>query len=149
MDVFFLLYLFFVLVPISTIIHETGHVIGAKLVKADHILLVLGKGDRDYTISMKRFQIIIRNVLIYSGLTQSERLKPYSRREIAFITFCGPFSNIVLFLFFLYLYSIYNSDYLLVSMLFNGWIGFVNAIPFKVKNKMSDGYIILQQLFKK
>ncbi|SHF58106.1 hypothetical protein [Ornithinibacillus halophilus] len=149
MDVLFWLYLLFVAIPLCTLIHESGHMLAARILKADHITLVIGRGSDKYKFSISKLQVVIRSLFLITGVTESSREKPYKRLEIIFITLCGPISNLFFFLLFLYLYMIFHNDYVFVLMLLNAWIGIVNITPFKVKGKLSDGYVIFQQIFKK
>nr|WP_170840650.1 site-2 protease family protein [Oceanobacillus limi] len=144
-----LLYLFLIVAPLCTFIHEVGHLIGARMLKADQISMSIGSGKSLYTFKTKRIRISVQPSLLLSGATSSERLRPYSSLEIAFITLCGPLCNILFCILFMILHTFYMNDYLFLFMFLNGWIAIFNIIPFKVKDKQSDGYIIIKQIFEK
>ncbi|MUK87224.1 hypothetical protein GMD78_02260 [Ornithinibacillus sp. L9] len=149
MDIYLLLYLFLIAAPFSTIIHELGHLVGATIVKADQITLSIGTGKNAYTFSKDNIRISFQPSFLLTGLTKSERSKPYNSLEVAFITFCGPLFNILSFILFTGLHNfVHENSYFFLLMLLNGWIATVNMVPFKVNNKESDGYIIFKQLFK-
>ncbi|HEX6594359.1 MAG TPA: site-2 protease family protein [Bacillota bacterium] len=131
----------------STFIHECGHAFGAKLVQADQIKLTIGYGKEKCSIRLKNMFIILRTNIFFGGLTESERNKPYKPWEIACITVCGPLMNSLFTLIFYMIYTKYASEYILVFSLLNGWMAFANLVPYKIKNKMSDGYIFLNVLF--
>ncbi|MFD2045910.1 hypothetical protein ACFSTA_13030 [Ornithinibacillus salinisoli] len=149
MDIYILLYLFLIAGPLSTLIHEAGHLVGASLLKADQITLSFGSGRKMYSINMNKVHIFFQPSLFISGATMSERNRPYNSVEVAFISLCGPLCNILFFTIFTVLYQYFTNDYLFLLIFLNGWFAIINIIPFKVKEKESDGYIVMKQLFKK
>ena len=145
----FLLFLFFVVAPIGTIIHESGHVIGAKIVKADNINLSIGLGRKIGTLSFGNFQITVNMLFFLGGYVQSHREPSYRSLEIICITAFGSINNALFALLFYLLYGIYYNHYIYLLFLFNLWLAFVNIIPFKISGKESDGYAILKTLIRR
>ncbi|WP_373892688.1 site-2 protease family protein [Virgibacillus natechei] len=149
MDIYVLLYLVFIVAPLSSLLHETGHAAAARTVGADQITLSIGLGKRIKTIIFDNVQITFHAIFFLGGLAKSERLIPYKPWEIIWITLVGPLTNAFFALLFYILYGIYPNEYLQLLFLFNVWIAFINSIPFKIKERRSDGYLILQTIFSK
>ncbi|UJL44757.1 site-2 protease family protein [Virgibacillus sp. NKC19-16] len=149
MDIYLLLYLVFIVAPLSSLLHEAGHAAAARTVGADQITLSIGLGKRINTVIFAKVQIIFHAIFFLGGLAKSERAVPYKSWEIVWITIVGPITNALFALLFYILYVMYPNDYLQLLFLFNIWLAFVNSIPFKIKERRSDGYLILQTISKK
>lgn len=149
MDVYLLLFLFFIVAPIGTFIHETGHAFGAKMVKADQMLVTIGQGKRIATFNWSNICIHLHLLYFMGGSNASNCQIPYKVKDIIWITICGPLNNIVFALGFYLLYIIMPSPYMYILFLFNVWIAFINIIPFKIKQKQSDGYIIFKAIIRR
>lgn len=143
MNIYFLLYLLLVVAPIGTLIHETGHLIGARMMKADHISLSIGSGKKIGTLSFKKIQINIYMYFFLGGYVHNKRRKPYTLLEMLCIIGLGPINNGIFAAFFYMVSSMYFNPYIHILFLFNLWLALVNIIPLKIKDKQSDGYMIL------
>ena len=148
MNIYLLLFLLFIVAPIGTLIHEGGHLIGAKLMKADYLHVTIGYGKKLFTFKCKNIQIIICCFFFIGGHVKNERYVPYRTIEMISIIVFGPLLNGVFAVFFYMLYDLFPNEYLFLLFLFNGWLALINLIPFKVKDKQSDGYMILKLLRK-
>ncbi|SDQ53136.1 hypothetical protein SAMN05216232_1940 [Virgibacillus subterraneus] len=149
MNISLLLYLLFVVAPIGTVLHEAGHVIGAKSLKADRMRLTIGSGKIVSSFFISKVQVTIRVIFFLGGLASSERKRIYKPHELIWIALCGPLTNgLTAFLLYL-LNTAYPSNYLLLLLLFNLWIGLINLVPFRFKDKQSDGYTIVKVLTQK
>src|SRR5690625_396800 len=127
MNVFnFVLFLLLLVAPIGTIIHEGGHAIGAKLVKADNINLSIGLGKKIGSISLRNFQITIHLFFFLGGFVQSSRKPAYHPLEIVCITAFGSISNGFFAILFYFLHGIYYNQYIQLLFLFNLWLALVN-----------------------
>lgn len=126
--------------PIGAFIHEVGHLIGALLVKADRVELLLGIGKKIGSLNYGSLVIHIHAVLFLGGLAKSSRNTPFNKKELCFITFCGPLFNLLV------AYAVtmipLNNKYIFLFIIYNIWIGVINLVPFKVNGKQSDGYTI-------
>lgn len=149
MDIYLLLYLVFIVAPLSSLLHEAGHAAAARTVGADQITLSIGLGKRINTVIFDNVQITFHAIFFLGGLAKSERVIPYKSCEIAWITMGGPITNAFFALLFYILYAMYPNEYLELLFLFNIWLAFINSIPFKIKERRSDGYLILQTILKK
>jgi len=141
-----LLYLVLIVAPISTFLHELGHALGAKFVKADQITLLIGAGKPLKTITVRKIEFVIHNLFFIGGLTKSERKYPYKKIEMIWITALGPMMNAFIALLSYLLYLFYPNIFLYLLFMFNSWLALVNIIPFKIKGNQTDGYTILQLL---
>ncbi|MBY7143452.1 M50 family metallopeptidase [Virgibacillus sp. NKC19-3] len=149
MDIYVLLYLVFIVAPLSSLLHEAGHAAAARTVGADQITLSIGLGKRINTVIFANVHITFHAIFFLGGLAKSERVIPYKSWEIIWITIVGPCTNAFFAFLFYILYGMYPNDYLQLLFLFNMWLAFVNIIPFKIKEKCSDGYLILQTISRK
>lgn len=148
MNIYLLLFLLFIVAPIGTIIHESGHLIGAKLMRADYMILSIGYGKRLFIFKWNNIQIKIRSFFFIGGHVRNERDIPYRTSEMIWIIGFGPLLNGIFAVFFYLLYHLIPSDFLYLLFLFNLWLALINVIPFKMKEKQSDGYMILNLLRK-
>ncbi|WP_099158414.1 site-2 protease family protein [Virgibacillus ndiopensis] len=145
MDIYLIACLILFIAPISTIFHELGHIVGAKLVKAESVTLSIGTGNEVYNFNHKRIQIRLHALYFLGGVAYSERNIPYKSGEIIWITLCGPIFNGVVAILVSVLFDLTNGFSQLL-VLFNSWLAIVNIIPFKIKEKQSDGYTIIQTI---
>src|SRR5690625_6135794 len=140
MNIYLLLFLLFIAAPIGTLIHEGGHLIGAKLMKADYLHLTIGYGKKLFTFICQNIQIIICRFFFIGGYVKNERYLPYRTIEMICIIVFGPLLNVVFAVFFYMLYNLFPNEYIFLLLLFNLWLALINLILFKVKDKQSDGY---------
>lgn len=147
MVILYFLLLLFVVAPTGTIIHEGGHFLGAKLVGADYVTCVIGRGNTIFSFTKKNTSITFGLFFFITGSTESFRRKPYTNEEKAFITMCGPLNNLLFIIVFWFIFLMYSSEIMLLFVLYNGWMGIVNLIPFRIKDRKSDGYILWKMLF--
>ncbi|WP_222599361.1 site-2 protease family protein [Aquibacillus kalidii] len=132
--------------PLGTIIHETGHLLGALLGKADKAYLRIGIGQRVSKFEMKKVTIEFNRLFFIGGLTSSEKENSsFTKKEGAFIILCGPLANLIVATIIQSI-SIENL-YLSLFMMFNYWLAFINIIPFKTRNRQSDGYQFIKLVF--
>lgn len=149
MDIYLLLYLILIVAPLSIVLHEMGHAFAARIVNADLITVTIGKGKRFKRIGLKRTQIIVYSNFLLGGVAESIRNKPYNSFEVIWITIFGPIlSGIIAFLFYI-LNEMYPNNYLQLFFWFNIWLAVVNIIPFKIKGKQTDGYMIIKVITQK
>ncbi|WP_010530861.1 site-2 protease family protein [Lentibacillus jeotgali] len=149
MDIYIFLYLIFVVAPAGTAIHELGHMLGAKSVGADKISLTIGAGSIVYRTIWNKMHIAIRLFFFIGGMAYSERQAPYQPAERIRIAVFGPFSSLLAAGICAIIYYVYPGSYLLLMLLFNLWIAFINIIPFRFKGKESDGYTVFEAIRRK
>lgn len=153
MNLIIMLLFVFLVVPGSLIVHELGHLVGAKLKKATTIRLVIGSGLPMFQFTLFNVEVVVNFMLIFGSYTSTVRETPFQDNEKIFITVLGPVFNGLLAIIFLISYVIFNPDPLFyLIILFNLWLAIVNVIPYKLGMKQSDGYIvykILQNKFTK
>lgn len=137
-----LIFLILVIVPISLFIHELGHLLGAKYLKADRVTIYLGAGRKLFTLSFKEMTLNVSLLIMFNAHTQSERKQNFTNKELAFITMMGPLFSLIFTGFFSLLFIITTSELIFYFFLFNLWLAVINLVPFKTKNQKSDGYLI-------
>ncbi|GGB33889.1 hypothetical protein F3157_04880 [Virgibacillus dakarensis] len=143
MDIYLLLWLVLFTAPVSTMLHELGHVLGAKWAKADSITLSVGAGKKLITFSFKQIQIDVFTLFFLGGSAYSERNIPYKPMEKICISLAGPVSNGLAAAIVCVLFGSSNV-FVQVLILFNIWLAVINIIPFKLNGKQSDGYTIVK-----
>jgi F0F1-type ATP synthase assembly protein I len=143
MDIYLIAYLIFIIAPLTTLIHELGHVSGSFIVKADSIRLSMGYGKKQLAVHLKQIKFTFYVFYFLGGYTSSNRVKPYKDSEIVWITILGPVFNVASALFSYHLYKLHPSHFLQLFLWFNIWMAVVNIIPFKINGKQTDGLTIL------
>jgi len=130
--------------PIANFWHEFGHTVAALLLKTDRIEITLGKGKEMVQFEIKTVRIKIKRIYFLGGVTNSQRVKAFNNDEKIVLALAGPFFSLLLAIlsFIGCFYVMHNI--LLMSMIYNSWVAFMNVIPFHLKNKKSDGYIAWQ-----
>lgn len=148
MDYYVQLFIYIIVIaPISLLWHELGHVFGARIVQASHIVLTLGIGKPIFKQTYSNITFVIRRLFLFHSLTESQRSVPLSNKDKIVITCMGPISSLVLSLLAYGLSTlIIPHKFLYILCLFNLWVGFVNLVPFKINESKSDGYTILQMI---
>ncbi|MBP1969654.1 Zn-dependent protease [Virgibacillus natechei] len=149
MDIYLLLYLIFIVAPLSTLLHEMGHAIAARVVNADNITFSIGLGKRINTFTFKEINFNIHAIFFLGGLAHNQRIVPYKKKEIIWISILGPVASGLFACLFYILYTIFPTNYWHLLFLFNIWLAFINSIPFNIKGKTSDGYLILKTILQK
>lgn len=149
MDLFLIVYLIIFVAPISLLLHELGHVIGAILIKSETIKLVIGSGKEVIQINgSSTLQISIHQWFFWGAFTESVQSSPVQPRKVVIVAVLGPaFSLLWAFLFY-YVTSFIAHPLLQLFFFFNLWIGVINILPFKIGIKQSDGYTIIRTLLK-
>ncbi|RDW19114.1 hypothetical protein CWR48_08675 [Oceanobacillus arenosus] len=149
MDISLLIFLILIVVPCSTLIHEMGHALAARMVHADSIKLSIGRGKRLTRFSFEQIQITINVIYFLDGITVSSRAIPFNRKELICICCLGPILNgIIAFLLFATLNWVSN-EYVQLLFWYNIWLGFANLIPIKYKDKHTDGYTLYKLIKEK
>lgn len=134
-------------VPLSLIIHEIGHIVGAKFKQANHIQLTIGSGKEVSQFTLIGVKITVRIIYIFGTYTATIREVPFNRMEKIIISAMGPlFNGLLATLLYIAYYNMYHHYVLFLAFLFNLWLLCVNLIPYKIGMKQSDGYIIYQMI---
>lgn len=140
-----LILLLLVIVPITNLLHELGHIVMARLLKADHAILELGMGSELLSFSCFNTHIKIRTIFFVGAMSTNESDIELSYLKKALIAIGGPLSNTILVLCLIQFDPFSQLFHLMV--LFNIWVALFNLIPFKLGQKRSDGYQFIQMLF--
>ncbi len=150
LDLFTFLLLLFFIAPVSLLLHEIGHAVGAKLMHASKINITIGTGKIVFEGSIKGIQIVIRRLFIINSLTSTFRDDPFNKQEKMIISILGPgFSGILAGILYMIYHAFIPSSVLYIFFLFNVWLVFINILPLKIGQKESDGYTIYKILFRK
>ncbi|MFD1850536.1 M50 family metallopeptidase [Oceanobacillus bengalensis] len=139
------LYLVFIAAPASTYFHELGHALAANLVKADMIHITIGKGKQMIHLSNEKINTYVNRQFFLGAYTVSTRENPYTAYEKIFIALMGPLTNGIIVILLYILYGVIPNIYLELAFWFNLWLAIVNMIPFKWREKHTDGYTIYKE----
>lgn len=142
-------YLVLFVAPTSNFFHELGHLLGARLAKADVITITIGRGKEVLKLEYQNIGIQIGILFFTSAVTSSSREKPYGSFEMIYISFLGPFFNAIIVFICYPLYQDLTNPYFLLFILYNGWLFMMNCIPYKIGKQESDGYVIMKEIFQK
>src|SRR5699024_10005797 len=88
--------LILLITPISLLFHELGHLLGAKHLKADRIVIPIGSGKKIFSYNFNEMSIKIYLMIMFQAHTQSERQPKFNNKELAFITAMRPLFNLIL-----------------------------------------------------
>lgn len=143
-EIIFLLFCFFTILPFTTILHELGHFFSAKLCHVQKITVRIGSGKEiiDFTWGDT---IFILHILPFGGATAYELRKP-TRMKSVIVALGGPLLNgFVAFLLFFPGFG-YGDDLITIWFqwltLFNLWMCVFNIIPYRFNNYYSDGWSV-------
>jgi len=135
------LILVFIIAPFSLLFHEIGHLVGATLMRATTVRLMVGLGKPIFETTFGHVQVIIRRFFLMNSVTSTVRTSPFLKREKFMITIMGPLFSGMLTLIAYIAYTVFvPSEILYLFFLFNLWLVIINLIPFKIGHKQSDGY---------
>lgn len=148
MTIYLLFYLILIVGPFSILLHESGHAAAARVVKADRITVSIGYGKLLSSAVFERFQLNVHMAYFLGGFARSERGIPYKSSEMIWIAVSGPIANGLFTCLLYFIYVIYPNAYIQLLCLFNLWLTVINIIPFRIKEKQTDGYTILEELKK-
>lgn len=137
------------LAPLTLLIHELGHSIGAYIVGSEKIQLFIGVGKRLLSFPVGKISIHIHSFYMLGGHTVSERDPYYSKTEQVVIALLGPLLNGLVGILLNLLLHTNRSEVLLTFILFNLWLCIINLIPYRIGSKSSDGYLIMKTLLSK
>ncbi|TLS37671.1 site-2 protease family protein [Pseudalkalibacillus caeni] len=136
-------------VPATIFLHETGHLIVAKVLKIKGLRMVLGTGPLLIEKNTLDVAVEIRLLYFAGGYSTTHSKGSIHKWKQGLISIGGPLIN----LFFCYglmqwLDSRATNSFLQLLFLFNLWVGIINLIPFRIKGKESDGWNFIKNVLK-
>ncbi|CAG9620800.1 site-2 protease family protein [Sutcliffiella rhizosphaerae] len=137
---------FYLIVPLVHLIHETGHVVMAKLyhVKGTKIRIGIGPKVMESTLFDTNFRIHI--IPFLGGYSTNDSEKELSPKATVWISAGGPMFNFISIIFLFPFLTSFEFSYHYLFFLYSLWIGGVNLLPFKLFDKKSDGWQIAASL---
>ncbi|MGE8203387.1 site-2 protease family protein [Heyndrickxia sp. NPDC080065] len=139
----------FIIAPITIVIHELGHALGAWMMRADDIEINIGSGPKLFSLQSKKWTIHFYLLYILGAHTSSQRVPYFSNTEKIVIAILGPLVNGVIGFIIEQWGPVDASNIWQLFALFNFWLFIMNLIPYRISGKQSDGYTILQTLLNK
>ncbi|MGP4083025.1 site-2 protease family protein [Pseudalkalibacillus sp. R45] len=148
---YIVLLIVFVLFPFATFIHELGHYLTARLTGLKDSRMQIGIGPRVLHINNQFLRIEYRLFYFVGAHTLSGEIGGTNSFNRFLITLNGPLINAVTAFFILGFYTMDLSSMLdkalSIFAYINIWISLGNLLPFKIKGRKSDGYILLESLW--
>ncbi len=145
-----ILLVIFVLFPLATLLHELGHHLTARLTGIKETQIRVGIGPPILHINNRLLKLECRLFYFIGAHTFSGQIDETTSFNRFFITLNGPLVNAVTAG---WLWGFYGSDTSLLGntltlfAFINLWIAIGNLLPFKIRNRKSDGYIVLESLW--
>lgn len=125
----------YLVVYVSTIFHEVGHLIAAKVIKLKKVTLYIGK----YLFVINTKKVKISPVLSFSAIEMDyEEMMEKSKKQIFLLYILGPIFTLILFFIGIF---IINTFLGFVIIVFNGIMFIISLIPFI--NDSDANHIIL------
>ena len=133
----------FIIIPITTIIHEIGHTVAVLFFGARLTLMTFGKGKRLLKIGI----VEIRLLYFIGGSFHYKNLTNYRVYKKVLIMLSGPLLNLITGMMFFCLILLRGSNTVLNNLVFFSFVSFiVNLIPFSYSGTNTDGKQILDLL---
>ena len=136
----------FIFAPLTILIHEFGHVLGAMVMRATHIEMMIGTGKKIFTLTGRKWKLSLHLLYFLGAHTSCERQPFFSKIERIIISSSGPLLNGIVGFFLHYYIPLNHLMIWELFVLFNFWLFLINLIPYRIGGKPSDGYTILQLL---
>ncbi|MUV39734.1 hypothetical protein JNUCC1_03618 [Lentibacillus sp. JNUCC-1] len=149
MGVLIIMLFLIVIVPVSNALHEAGHMAAAAAVHSDRFNMIIGSGRPLWQLDFGRLTITVHRMFFIGASAEQTRESPFTPLEKTWISLCGPLLNVFASLIGLMALNWISLPLIEWFILYNMWLGIMNLIPLKIKQRQSDGYIIAANLFKK
>ncbi|KGP93306.1 hypothetical protein N780_12850 [Pontibacillus chungwhensis BH030062] len=134
----------FIVAPFCLLLHELGHSLLARTAGADRVEVFLGIGPSVKFQINPSFRIHIASWYFLGAMASYDKREGFSPGDRMAISLGGPLFSLggAVISWGIYLYA----PYPIVSLMlvFNCWLFIINLIPFSVKGKQSDGYLVIK-----
>ncbi|MGO4887924.1 site-2 protease family protein [Anaerobacillus sp. MEB173] len=142
---------FITIVPLTTFIHELGHLFTAQMMAVKKLRLTIGTGPVLKRWQIYDFHFTLRLFFFIGGYATTDSDKEIGRKRRAFIALGGPLLNgLVVFGLLLPGFGTGTASityWFQWFALYNLWVCVVNLIPFQRGHRQSDGYIVYQSIW--
>src|SRR5690625_7340674 len=91
--------LILLITPISLLFHELGHLLGAKYLKADRVVISIGSGKKMFSCNFNEMSIKIYLMSIFQADNDSDRQAKFNNKELALMIARRPLLSAVLTVF--------------------------------------------------
>src|SRR5699024_8024982 len=122
--------LILLITPISLLFHELGHLLGAKHLKADRIVISIGSGKKLFSYNFNTMNIIIYLMMMFQAHTHIEIHAKFNNIELAFITAMGSLFSLLHSVFLGLFLCVITSEIIIYFFLLNLSLTITNLIPF-------------------
>ncbi|KHE72614.1 site-2 protease family protein, partial [Halobacillus sp. BBL2006] len=125
-------------------IHELGHVLAALAFRTEQSTINVGSGIPLIKGKIGKVRFNIRCLVFHGAHSINERKDEFSDHQKAWICLGGPLLNAIVFFLLFLTPSFDRFSPVTLFYLFNGYLAIANLIPFRIKEKKSDGYRFIQ-----
>ena len=134
------LFNFLVLIPITTVIHELGHIIPVIIFGGEITSIRFGLGNKLFNLGI----VEVKWIYFLGGSFHYKNLQNYNKHKKIFIMFSGPLLNLITAIVLLTVIIIFGKSMILSQLTLMSLIYFVvNLIPFAFGKLNTDGKQIL------
>lgn len=144
---------FITIIPLTTIIHELGHLFMAQIFAVKKLRLTIGAGPVIKKWKVFDSKITLRLFFFLGGYTTTDTDKELKNWKRACIALGGPLINGVVGVGLLVPGFGVGSDPITYWFqwfaIYNLWVCIANIIPYKRNEKKTDGYLIYEMISEK
>ncbi|RWZ60215.1 hypothetical protein EQV77_02670 [Halobacillus fulvus] len=132
--------------PLSLFAHELGHVMMARLCRAEQSEIRIGTGRELFALVTGRMRVQVGWIFFHGAHSVNTRKQEFNRFEKAMISVGGPLINsgCAALIMLTPLHDL--SRQFVILGWFNVYLTVINLIPFSLKGKKSDGYTVWKAL---
>ncbi len=147
--ILFIIFCFFTIIPLTTLLHELGHYFMTKFYFVDNVTISVGSGKKLIHFKFKSLTFVLR-IFPYGGATFFELTSYLSPLKQIWISLGGPLLNG--FIAILLFSQVLGNDLDFITLwlqwfaLFNLWVCVMNLIPYKIGTFYSDGWVIVKAI---
>ncbi len=138
--------LLFIIVPLGLFLHELGHGFFAFIRNVPSIHIGIGVGKEIFSFQMGRIHVHICLFFFIGAFASYSREEAFTYMDKILISLGGPLFSLAAYWLCWWGFITLQTNFLFTLMLFNGWLAFINLIPYKVRDKKSDGYTIIEAI---
>jgi len=140
------LMLLVIIVPLSLLLHELGHGCIAYIRNVPCIDIGIGMGKEIFSFQIGRMHVHISLIFFLGAFASYSSEEGFKHLDKALISLGGPLFSMVAFWLCWWGFMTIQTNFLFTLMLFNGWLALINLFPYKIKEKKSDGYILVEAI---
>ncbi|WP_345239102.1 site-2 protease family protein [Pontibacillus salipaludis] len=134
----------FIVAPFCLLLHELGHSLLARTAGAERVEVFLGSGPSLKIQVNPSYRIHIGLWYFLGAMVSYDKREGFYPGDRIAISLGGPLFSLggAVISWGIYLYAPY--PIISFMMVFNCWLFIINLIPFSIRGKQSDGYLVMK-----